>query len=142
VPYPFADASMRLKKPWLFKGLISWRAQNMNADKFNQIPRLLYAMLAIFMAAFIAAPVCAQNAFNHIVVVIEENHNYNQVIGNASMPYFNSLANNYGVATQYYANTHPSIGNYFMLTTGQILTNDDTKTPSNSPSRRIILYVI
>jgi acid phosphatase len=124
---------MRLKKPWLFKGLISWGAQNMNADKFNQIPRLLYAMLSIFMAAFIAAPACAQNAFNHIVVVIEENHDYNQVIGNPSMPYFNSIANNYGVATQYYADTHPSIGNYFMLTTGQILTNDDTKTPSNFP---------
>jgi acid phosphatase len=30
------------------------------------------------------------------------------------------------LATQYYANTHPSIGNYFMLTTGQILTNNDS----------------
>lgn len=42
------------------------------------------------------------------------------------MPYLNSLASQYGLATQYYANTHPSIGNYFMLTTGQILTNDDS----------------
>jgi len=25
------------------------------------------------------------------------------------------------LSTQYYANTHPSIGDYFMLTTGQIL---------------------
>ncbi|HYL12046.1 MAG TPA: alkaline phosphatase family protein [Terriglobales bacterium] len=41
------------------------------------------------------------------------------------MPYLNSLAAQYGLATQYYANTHPSIGNYFMLTTGQIVTNDD-----------------
>ncbi|HWR35892.1 MAG TPA: alkaline phosphatase family protein, partial [Clostridia bacterium] len=46
-------------------------------------------------------------------------------IGNSSMPYLNSLAAKYGLATQYYANTHPSIGNYFMLTTGQIITNDD-----------------
>jgi len=29
------------------------------------------------------------------------------------------------LATQYYANTHPSIGNYFELSTGQILTNSD-----------------
>ena len=105
----------------------------MNADKLDQIPRLLYAMLSIFMAAFIAAPACAQNAFNHIVVVIEENHDYNQVIGNPSAPVFNALANYYGVATQYYANTHPSIGNYFMLTTGQILTNEDGKIPSSFP---------
>src|SRR5437870_10106390 len=41
------------------------------------------------------------------------------------MPYLNSLANTYGLATQYYANTHPSIGNYFMLTTGALITNDD-----------------
>ena len=44
------------------------------------------------------------------------------------MPYLNSLATQYGLATQYFANTHPSIGNYFMLTTGQILTNDDAFT--------------
>jgi phospholipase C len=41
------------------------------------------------------------------------------------MPYLNSLANQYGLATQYYANTHPSIGNYFMMTAGQEFTNDD-----------------
>jgi acid phosphatase len=42
------------------------------------------------------------------------------------MPYLNTLATQYALATQYYADTHPSIGNYFMLTTGQILTNDDS----------------
>src|SRR5881296_13353 len=36
------------------------------------------------------------------------------------------LAQQYGLATQYYANTHPSIGNYFMLSTGQIITNNDS----------------
>ena len=41
------------------------------------------------------------------------------------MPYLNSLASGNGLATQYYANVHPSIGNYFMLTTGQIETIDD-----------------
>lgn len=44
------------------------------------------------------------------------------------MPYLNSLAAQYGLATRYFANTHPSIGNYFMLTTGQVVTNDDTFT--------------
>lgn len=42
------------------------------------------------------------------------------------MPYLNSLANQNSLAIQYYANTHPSIGNYFMMTAGQIVTNDDT----------------
>src|SRR5439155_1470362 len=47
-------------------------------------------------------------------------------IGSSSMPYLNSLAQQYGLATQYYANTHPSIGNYFELATGQIITNNDS----------------
>jgi hypothetical protein len=66
--------------------------------------------------------------FDHVVLIVEENHGYLDVIGNSSMPYLNSLATQYGVATQYYANTHPSMGNYFMLTTGQIITNDDAFT--------------
>jgi hypothetical protein len=64
----------------------------------------------------------------HVVLVVEENHSYSEVIGNSAMPYLNSLASQYGLATQYYADTHPSIGNYFMLTTGQIVTNVDTFT--------------
>ena len=65
---------------------------------------------------------------NHVVVVVEENHSLAQVIGNPAMPYFNSLASTYALATQFYANTHPSIGNYFMLTTGNLITNNDSTT--------------
>jgi acid phosphatase len=59
-------------------------------------------------------------------VVVEENHSYSSVIGSSAMPYLNSLASKYSLATQYYANTHPSIGNYFMMTTGAIITNNDS----------------
>lgn len=65
---------------------------------------------------------------NHVVVVVEENHGYSSVIGSSAMPYLNSLARQYGLATQYYANTHPSIGNYFMMTAGHIITNNDGYT--------------
>ena len=60
-----------------------------------------------------------------MVLVAEENHGFNSVMDANVMPYLNRLASTYGLATQYYANTHPSIGNYFMLSTGQIITNDD-----------------
>jgi hypothetical protein len=63
--------------------------------------------------------------FGHVVLVVEENHSYSEVVGNSAMPYLNSLASQYGLATQYFANTHPSIGDYFMLTTGQLVTRDD-----------------
>src|SRR5271166_2231485 len=64
----------------------------------------------------------------HVFIVMEENHSYSDVIGNPQMPYLNSLAQTYSVAQGYFADTHPSIGNYFMLTTGQIITNDDGYT--------------
>jgi acid phosphatase len=64
--------------------------------------------------------------FSHVVVVVEENAGYQDVIGSGAMPYLNSLRSKYSLATNYYANTHPSIGNYFTMTTGAIITNDDT----------------
>ena len=64
----------------------------------------------------------------HVFIVVEENANYASVIGSAAMPYLNGLAAQYGLATQYYANTHPSIGNYFMMTVGDTVTNNDAST--------------
>ena len=66
-----------------------------------------------------------QPHFAHVVLLVEENHSYSEVIGNSSMPYVNSLASQYGVATQYFADAHPSIPNYLMLTTGLSETFDD-----------------
>jgi len=64
--------------------------------------------------------------------VLEENHSLESVIGNPNMPYLNSLATTYAHAEGTFANTHPSIGNYFMLTTGDLITNDDTFTSTVS----------
>jgi hypothetical protein len=65
----------------------------------------------------------------HIVLVMEENESYSSVVGQTSAwPNLNALISQGSLATDYYANTHPSIGNYLMLTTGQVLTNDDTST--------------
>jgi dUTPase len=63
--------------------------------------------------------------FGHVVIVVEENTSFSEVT-DSTMPYLFSLMSQYGVATQYYANTHPSIGNYFEMTAGQIITNDDS----------------
>jgi hypothetical protein len=67
----------------------------------------------------------SQPSFAHVAVVVLENHSYSEVIGNSSMPYLNGLAQQYGLAEQYYANAHPSLPNYFMLTTGKTETIDD-----------------
>jgi phosphatidylinositol-3-phosphatase len=65
----------------------------------------------------------------HVVMVMEENQSYSTVVGNTiSWSNLNDLINKGALATHYYANSHPSIGNYFMLTTGQLLTTDDNST--------------
>lgn len=65
----------------------------------------------------------------HVVLVMEENQSYATVVGNTTdWPNLNALMGQGALATNYYADTHPSIGNYLMLTTGQILTNDDSST--------------
>lgn len=73
-----------------------------------------------------ALPLTAQvPQAKHVFLLVEENQSYSAVM-NGGMPFLDSLAQQYAVATNYYANTHPSIGNYFVLTTGQILTNNDS----------------
>ncbi|HEY1766820.1 MAG TPA: alkaline phosphatase family protein [Terracidiphilus sp.] len=65
----------------------------------------------------------------HIVMVMEENQSYSTVAGNTAVwPNLNNLIETGALPTNYYADTHPSIGNYFMLTTGQLLTTDDNST--------------
>jgi len=66
---------------------------------------------------------------NHVVLVMEENQSYTTVVGNTSVwPNLNNLISAGALPTHYYANSHPSIGDYFMLTTGQLLTTDDSST--------------
>ena len=66
---------------------------------------------------------------HHVVTVMEENQSYSTVAGNTNAwPHLNALLKLGGLATNYYADGHPSIPNYFMLTTGQTLTTNDSST--------------
>ena len=71
--------------------------------------------------------------FGHVFIVIGENSSYSSTYNSSNMPYLTSLANQYGLSTKYWADTHPSIGNYEVMTAGQIFTNNDSATPSSMP---------
>lgn len=58
-------------------------------------------------------------------MIAEENHSYEDVINNSGMPYFNSLANKYGLATQYYSTQHNSLSALMWLVAGEQVTTDD-----------------
>jgi len=54
----------------------------------------------------------------HIMVIVEENKGYSQVIGNKAAPYINSLATTYASATQWYGLTDTSLADYVALISG------------------------
>src|SRR5262245_33808456 len=55
---------------------------------------------------------------DHIVIVIEENHDFAQIIGSADAPYINSLVQQGAVMTASTAVEHPSQPNYLDLFSG------------------------
>ena len=55
---------------------------------------------------------------SHVVVIVMENEEATDVIGNASAPFINRLAGRYALATRYYGVSHPSLPNYLALTGG------------------------
>jgi len=79
----------------------------------------LFAILAQTALAQVPTPA-------HVVVVIEENHGYSQIIGSSEAPYINTLATQGALFTKSYALTHPSQPNYLGLFSGstQGITDD------------------
>jgi acid phosphatase len=55
---------------------------------------------------------------DHIVIVIEENKSYSQIIGNPDAPYINALAQGGALFTNSHGVTHPSQPNYLALFSG------------------------
>jgi len=57
--------------------------------------------------------------YSHVVIVMEENHSYSDIIGDTTdAPYINSLASQGALLTSSFAVTHPSEPNYMALFSG------------------------
>lgn len=65
------------------------------------------------------------------MVVMMENKNYSEVIGQADQPFTNSLASSYGLATRSYAFGHPSLPNYIDIVSGSNQGVTDDNPPSS-----------
>ncbi len=66
---------------------------------------------------------------DHVVVVVEENHSFDEIVGNTNeAPYLNSLAQAGAVFTNSFGTSHPSQPNYLALFSGstQGVTDDGT----------------
>jgi hypothetical protein len=98
--------------------------------KSTQIRQFLLPALVLAGKLFAQFPTPA-----HVVIAIEENHDYTQIIGSAAAPYINALAadSNAALFTQSYGLTHPSQPNYIMLFSGSNQGVIDDGLPSGLP---------
>jgi phosphatidylinositol-3-phosphatase len=93
--------------------------------KLRGINALVIAALALGIPLSVTYQGTAQAASAPLIIVMMENHGYSQVIGNAKMPYFNTVwnegKNKTGPVTDYlqmYAVSHPSLPNYLAIASG------------------------
>jgi|HubBroStandDraft_6_1064221.scaffolds.fasta_scaffold73620_1 hypothetical protein len=84
-------------------------------------PRALLATLAVAVVASVpllgAKPAHAASPPN-IMVIVEENQGYSNIIGNSQAPYINSLAGTYASATNWFGLADNSLADYVSLISG------------------------
>jgi len=73
---------------------------------------------------------------SHVVVVMEENHSYSEIIGSSQAPYINTLATEGALFTHSFAIGHPSQPNYLAIFSGstQGITDDSCPHTFSSAS--------
>ncbi|MBR0722559.1 alkaline phosphatase family protein [Bradyrhizobium manausense] len=79
-------------------------------------------------------------SYSHIVVVVEENHNYDEIAGSSQAPYINSLMAGGASLTNMTAEAHPSQPNYFVMYAGSTFgTTDDNSYSLPDPTLYTVL---
>jgi hypothetical protein len=114
-------------------------------NQTNQITVRIHMLWKLMLGTFamgLAGGLCALSAASpldssalplprpdHIVLVIEENHSYSQIIDSPDAPYINSLAAHGAVLTQSFGVTYPSQPNYLALFSGSTQGITDNSCP-------------
>ena len=57
-------------------------------------------------------------SFRHVLVVVFENKERGEIVGNPAAPTFDALARRYALLSNYDAVAHPSLPNYLALVSG------------------------
>jgi acid phosphatase len=93
---------------------------------------VIAALAALLLAA--AHPVVPN--FGHVIVVVFENHERDQIVGSSDAPTFAALAQRYASLDSYDAVSHPSLPNYLALVSGstQGITSDCTDCTARGKS--------
>jgi len=63
-------------------------------------------------------PLSKVGALEHVFMIYLENHGVKDIKGSRNAPYINGLIDNYGYGSNYFAQTHPSLPNYYPILGG------------------------
>ena len=101
----------------------------MTSWKHRASARLIYVVAFCLAFAASASTLRAQAfpRYDHVFLLIMENEDYGQVVGNKYAPILNALARDYGVATNYTGVADPSEPNYVAMLGGDFfgISSDD-----------------
>ena len=121
--------------------------------------RSLAAAAAVVLAVLPAVPTGAAGGptaddlavprYSHVFVIVDENRDYGDIIGNSAAPALNGFAQRYGNATNFFGEVHPSEPNYVALVGGSTfgLHDDDAyycvpdQTSPDCPGAKLPGYV-
>jgi phosphatidylinositol-3-phosphatase len=105
---------------------------NLTTARWRVIPLLIFSA-AGWVAEGYTAFAQAVPTPRSVVVLIEENHGYSEIIGSPQAPYINSLANQGALFTNSHAISHPSQPNYLALFSGSTQGVTSDRCPHNFP---------
>jgi hypothetical protein len=63
-------------------------------------------------------PASKVGPLDHVFMIYLENHGVKDIVGSRNAPYINGLIDNYGYGSNYFAQTHPSLPNYYPILGG------------------------
>jgi hypothetical protein len=81
-------------------------------------------------------PALPHSTSSHVITIVMENEEDTDIVGSPAAPYANALIRRYGLATQSFAVSHPSLPNYLALTSGSThgVNSDCTECTVSAPN--------
>jgi phospholipase C len=94
------------------------------------------SLVVVAIALLTGSGPAVASGVTKVLMIVEENHSYTQIIGSPQAPYLNALAKTYGLATRLdagYPAKCPSLAAYIVLTSGTTGGICDDKAPRHHP---------
>src|SRR5579871_6660039 len=107
---------------------------------FLRWERLSMKTLCLFVCLLLTCACNCQSVprSSHVWIITEENHSYEDVVGNPQMPYYNQLIDKYALATQFYSDQHSSLPALMWFVAGAPVELNNNTTSCNHTQDNVV----